>query len=224
MCHAKLLRTTLAAALMLVAVFGAAVAGPFEDAVAARNSGDYATAQRLFRALADNGNADAQSFLGVMYEKGWGVRQDYAEALKLYRKAADQGSGLGRLQQYILANDAEALMWFRRAAGLGNAFAQGALGYMYEDGDTTPGSGVQQDYAEALKWYHKAAEQGDTYAQNRLGLMYKNGQGVPKDYVNAYMWFNLSASQGNKDAAKYQDQTAHMMTPEQIAEAQKLNS
>lgn len=42
--------------------------------------------------MADKGNADAQSYLGVMYEKGWGVpAKDYAEALKWYRTAADQG-------------------------------------------------------------------------------------------------------------------------------------
>ena len=41
--------------------------------------------------LAEQGYAYAQFNLGVMYEKGQGVRQDYAEAVKWYRQAAEQG-------------------------------------------------------------------------------------------------------------------------------------
>ena len=47
-------------------------AGPLEDAAAAEARGDYATALRLFRPLANQGNAVAQFSLGVMYDKGTG--------------------------------------------------------------------------------------------------------------------------------------------------------
>jgi TPR repeat protein len=40
---------------------------------------------------AEQGSADAQSDLGVMYQSGIGVPYDYKEALKLYRLAAEQG-------------------------------------------------------------------------------------------------------------------------------------
>ena len=40
---------------------------------------------------AEQGNADAQFNLGVMYDTGQGVRQDYAQAVQWYRKAAEQG-------------------------------------------------------------------------------------------------------------------------------------
>jgi TPR repeat protein len=80
----KLLRAALTASLVLVAMAGA-VAAPFEDYLAVYNKGDYATALRLIRPLADKGNADAQYNLGVLYEKGQGVPQDYAEAMKWYR-------------------------------------------------------------------------------------------------------------------------------------------
>ena len=43
--------------LTLVAIRGAAVAGPLEDAEAASGTNDYATALPLFRLLADQGNA-----------------------------------------------------------------------------------------------------------------------------------------------------------------------
>jgi TPR repeat protein len=52
--------------------------------------------------------------------------------------------------------------------------------------------------------------------------MYNNGQGVPQDYVLTHMWFNLSAAQGDQAAAKNRDDVAKLMTPAQIAEAQKL--
>ncbi len=44
-----------------------------------------------FRKAAEQGQADAQHNLGVMYEKGRGVPQDDREAVAWYRKAAEQG-------------------------------------------------------------------------------------------------------------------------------------
>ena len=61
---------------------GGAVAGPFEDAQAAHGRSDYATALRLWRPLADQGNAEAQYALGFMYARGQGVPQNNAEAAK----------------------------------------------------------------------------------------------------------------------------------------------
>ncbi len=88
------------------------------------------------------------------------------------------------------------------------------------------GRGVPQDYAEAVKWYRKAAEQGNAGAQFNLGVMYDNGQGVPQDYVQAHMWYNLSAAgsppgEDRDSAAEYRDSVAKLMTPAQIAEAQR---
>jgi TPR repeat protein len=98
------------AAGLMIAIAGAALAEPLEDAVAAYARGDYTTAERLFRLPADQGVARAQFSLGVMYANGKGVPQDYAEAAKWYRKAADQG----------------------------DALAQGRLGRMYFDGTGVP--------------------------------------------------------------------------------------
>src|SRR5258707_3714315 len=63
----------------------------YEDGAAAYNRGDYATARRLWFPLAESGNADAQTMLGIIYEEGHGVSQDYAAAVTWYRRAADQG-------------------------------------------------------------------------------------------------------------------------------------
>jgi TPR repeat protein len=81
-----------AAALSMFSLFGVAKAGQLEDAVAAARAGDYATAVRLYRPLADQGNAVAQSGLAFLYATGHGVPQDYAQAVIWFRKAADQGN------------------------------------------------------------------------------------------------------------------------------------
>ena len=59
--------------------------------MAAYHRGDYVTALRLWRPLADQGNVHAQFNLGVKYHQGQGVPQDYAQAVSWCRKAADQG-------------------------------------------------------------------------------------------------------------------------------------
>src|SRR5437879_11382900 len=48
----------------------------------------------------------------------------------------------------VKQNYAEALRWFRKAAGQGNAHAQAILEEMYEKGE-----GVKQDWQEAYFWY-----------------------------------------------------------------------
>ena len=77
--------TTLAALLLALGLSGAANARPFDDALAAANRGDYATAFRLYRPLADQGYDGAQNNLGFMYANGQGVTQDDATAVKWYR-------------------------------------------------------------------------------------------------------------------------------------------
>ncbi len=202
----------------------------YERGEAAYVRGDYATALREWRPLAEQGYAYVQYALGLMYGKGRGVSQDYAEAANWLRKAAEQGHAEA---QYILGtmyrdgggvpqDYAEALKWSRKAAEQGNTSAKYILGLMYGEGQ-----GVSQDDAEAVKWYRKAAEQGDAEAQLSLGLAYGLGQGVPQDLAQAHMWLNLAASrfppgEGRDLAVKNRDIVAKRMTPAQISEAQEL--
>ncbi len=76
-------------------------------------------------------------------------------------------------------------------------------------------------------WLRTAAEKGYAPAQYNLGVMYHTGQGVPQDYVQAHMWYNLAAAglppgEGRDSAAKNRDIVAKLMTPAQLAEAQRL--
>jgi len=243
----KLIKEGLVALVLSLGVTAPVSAGPFEDAVAAYDRGDYVAAHRLFRPLADQGDALAQFNLGLMYANGQGVPQNDAEAFGWFRSAADQGladaqynlglmylNGKSPLNMFVSdpksadvvkkIHYASAVEWFRKAADQGHALAQYNLGSMY-----LSGQGVPQDYAEAVKWYRKAADQGFAPAQYNLGLMYDNGQGVPQDYVQAHKWLNLAVSRypasdkENRDrAVRVRDRTAAKMTPAQIAEAQRL--
>ena len=81
-----------AAAIILVLGFAApAAAGPLEDADAALKRRDYATAVRLNRPLAEQGNANAQYNLGTFYDNGLGVPQDKVRAYMWFSLSAAQG-------------------------------------------------------------------------------------------------------------------------------------
>ena len=63
----------------------------FQQGIEATTRGDYQTAFKLWLPLAEQGEANAQYNLGLMYDKGQGVKQDDVEAVKWYRQAAEQG-------------------------------------------------------------------------------------------------------------------------------------
>ena len=63
---------------------------------AAYDRGDYATALREWRPLAEQGNDSAQYFLGVCYANGYGVPKNPEMALHWYRLSADQGNWLAQ--------------------------------------------------------------------------------------------------------------------------------
>ena len=89
-------------------------------------------------------------------------------------------------------------------------------------GDVLLGLRIPQNDAEGAKWNLYAAERGDDRYQYRIGLMYEEGRGVPRDYVRAYMWYSLAVTNGWEGSGHRRDQIAEKMTPDQIAEAQRL--
>ena len=105
----------------------------------------------------------------------------------------------------------------RLRADQGDADAQYNLGGAYYTG-----YGVTQDYAEAVKWWRLAADQGNADAQYNLGVAYYSGYGVTQDYAEAHKWLNLAAAAGHPTAGEGRDIAAKEMTPEQVAEAQRL--
>ena len=100
----------------------------FQAGMEAYKAGDYATALKEWKPLAEQGDAQAQHNLAWMYEHGQGVAQDYKEAVKWWRLAAEQGyasaqfnlggmygEGISVIQNYVIAH-----MWFNIAARDGN--------------------------------------------------------------------------------------------------------
>lgn len=142
----------------------------------AYTQGDYATAAKEWRTLAEQGNDSLQLELGVMYELGRGVSQDNTEAAKWYRLAADQGNvwaqfaigtmydqGRGVPQDY-----AKAAQWYRLAAKQGHTSAQYNLGLMYAEG-----RGVPQDNVDAYMRLNLAALLGHEWAARDRDAMAK---------------------------------------------------
>ena len=103
----------------------------FQAGMDARNRGDFAKALREWRPLAEQGDARAQYYLGLLYEKGDGVPQDYGKAREWYEKSAAQGEAnaqfyLGLLSAFGQGGPldlAQAHMWYSLAAGNGHVGA-----------------------------------------------------------------------------------------------------
>jgi TPR repeat protein len=181
--------------LLIVAfpTLGASIAhgGPLEDGLEAYRAKDYEKAIAAWRPLAEQGMAAAQYRMGVLYAEGKGVP----------------------------ANDAEAALWFERAAKQGDPAAQYDLAASYAEG-----TGVRKDATAAAEWFRRAADQGYPMAQLNLGLMYAAGNGVAQDYVEAMKWIDLAiyalpAGGPRSDAARALGDIVGKMTAEQIQDA-----
>jgi TPR repeat protein len=121
--------------------------------------------------------------------------------------------------QGVVKDEVEAVKWYRIAADQNYVLAEDNLGICY-----AMGLGVAQDDVEALKWWRKAAEQNCGDAQLSLGVCYDLGRGVTQDYVQAYKWYNLAVAQGDTNAIGARRRIATLMTPDQIAEGQRLSA
>jgi len=85
------------------------------------------------------------------------------------------------------------------------------------------GQGLQVNQVkEAAKWFRLLTEQGHFDAQFMLGHMFHIGKGVAQDYVQAHKWYNIAGSHGKKIGKRSGSILEKRMTPNQIAEAQKL--
>ena len=114
-----------------------------------------------------------------------------------------------------------ALDWLaQQAATPANITAQARLGQLYAA--TLADQGPPERQAKGVVLLQDAAAWGDAFAQHSLAKLYSTGSGVEQDYVLAHKWANLAATRGSRAAAKSRALFAKLMTPEQIAQAQKL--
>ena len=154
-------------ALLFLVVSSTGLSADFTKGQEAYNAGDYQTALSEWQGLAEEGHADAQFGMGLLYANGFGVSLDDELALKWYRLAADKGHSEAQCNLAVMysngwgvpQSDEEAYKWYSLAADGGVTAAQMSLGKMYSSG-----FGISKDIIEAHKWFAIASELGDLSA------------------------------------------------------------
>ena len=192
---------------------GVAVATDFDKGLKAAQSGDFKTALAEWMPLAEQGNANAQRNLGLMYDNGDGVQENDKTAVKWYTLAAEQGldqaqSNLGLMYENgigVQENHETAVKWYTLAAQQGLDQAQSNLGFMYYIG-----KGVTQDYETSAKWYALAAEQGNSKAKENLSILLLvigkeifSSEPDGHDCSGAIDYFEKAQEVGNEGAPEY---------------------
>lgn len=197
--RASILRAGVFAIALVTAAGGASAQGEFDAGMFAYLRGDYAAALEQLLPLAQRGNADAQFFLGQMYEEGQGVQRDPAAARRWYRAAADQGQG-DALNALARLDEAQGIA--RQAPGQGNREA--ARGQKDESSAGSLDDAIAAyeggDYAAAASRFEALAEAGSERAHYYLGLLYENGLGVAQDYAAAARHYREAAQFGDGEA------------------------
>ncbi|KAL4786614.1 hypothetical protein BJX76DRAFT_365393 [Aspergillus varians] len=145
---------------------------------------DPSYAAQLFTKSADLGHVEACYRLGDAYEHGkLNCPKDPALSIHFYTNAAQGGHPLAMMalcawylvgaEPVLEKDEDEAYEWAKRAAELGPAKAQYAVGYF-----TEMGIGCRRDPLQANVWYVKAADQGDSRAMHRLAAIRAAADGV----------------------------------------------
>jgi TPR repeat protein len=89
----------------------------------------------------------------------------------------------GAFREYTVASEA------------GYAAAQGALGYLYDNG-----LGVPQDLGRAAALYRGAADADVSFAAHNLGVMLREGTGTTIDHVESLRYFRRAVSLGYRQS------------------------
>ncbi len=129
--------------------------GSNNSAQQAFEAGDYASAYKQFRGLAEAGDPVAQNYLGVHYYLGLGVQRNWRQALEWYEKAAKQGDPGAQLNYGLMFQNGygtdpdivAAFMWYYASYRQGNTVAGRYLEILAGDNLLSPN---QIDYAKLL--------------------------------------------------------------------------
>ncbi len=212
--------------LILVPIDHCLAANPcYDDYEAHKNradSFDWTPVWRTCMPLAEAGDAQAQFQISVMYEYGWGTRQNAKASAKWATKAADQGHakaqtnmgsnyyhGTGVPQDY-----ATAMRWWRLAAAQGHSGAHYNIGVMYDNG-----RGVPKDDAEAARWLILAAELGFGRAICDLAVYYDQLAGrdqrrlLSPAFQSMYFWSELAFQSGEAGCSDQREDAQRWLAP-----------
>ncbi|MEW5703046.1 MAG: tetratricopeptide repeat protein [Pseudomonadota bacterium] len=158
-------KTGLFIGLLFLGLPSVAFAG-YAEGVQAYALGKFNTAYDELIPLAVEGNADAQFYIGQIYDPS---NED--------RLGATYDKGKQIIQKYETA-----LRWYVKAAKQGHVAAQRQAGMFFKYG---------QLYSPAYKWLKRAADAGDPEAQYQLGIMYHYGMGMPRNDAEAAKWIGM---------------------------------
>jgi TPR repeat protein len=196
-------------------------AAMLEDAQAAYNRQDYRTASELWKILAQQGDAEAEFNLGMMYDYGFGMKKDSMQAVDWFRRAAVQGHvkaerhyeadnfayhlGLPKVAQ-AKASDKTVPVPVAAVAEKAPQTDPQSLANIEPAAGKAPVPPVRLTPEPAnntndLQKLNDLANKGDATAQLKLGNFYAlGGSGVSQDYELAAAWYTKAAEQGNADA------------------------
>lgn len=154
----------------------------------------------IYKRFAEQGDRDAQTKLGFMFEQGLGVETNIGNANTWYVLAALQDQNiaqylLGRLNQLGKIdnnpNYIEAKKWYEKSATKFSPAAV-ALGFIYDT--------VEDNYDLAKYYYQVAASQQNPLGSFNLGLMYEQGKGLDSDPSVAMKLYLTAANANNAKA------------------------
>lgn len=172
-----------------------------------RSGKDYSKALPWFEKSANQGNAIAANYLGIMYQYSYGVEKDINKAYDFYSKAAENGnpfamSNLGWLylndeyQEKHPSTDplyyyGQAEIWYKKSAQKNCSEGYYGLASLYLD---YPDDNVIERLEKSLPYFEKAAMLNHGLAQIAVG--YSDMRNL--DYHSALEWFNRAKRNGCK--------------------------
>lgn len=116
------------------------------------------------KALAEQGSATHQNYLGSHYKYGEGVRQDYSKAIFWFKKSTDQGNAQGQFElgnlyfngQGVNQDYKKAMYWYKKGSEQRHSASQYMLGLIHHYGR----EGVTNK-SVAKEWYGKSCDNGE---------------------------------------------------------------
>ena len=172
-------------------------------------------------ALADSGDARAQTLLALAYLRGqMGVASDDAAARRWSLAAAEQGEPVAQYVAGTLVGKqdaARAFSWFEQAALHGNVKAMHNLAIAFAEG-----KGTVEDDPRAAAWFNRAANQGYVDSQFDLAVLFERGQGVTQNRVAALKWYLIAARGGDGPSRARAEQLRAEMPSDEITRAEEL--
>ena len=132
--------------LSIVFFFTVSACSKETDPQKAFDNGDYETAFELWLPLAENGDAHAQNYLGIIYSLGLGIERNYKKSLEWYERAAKAGHADAQRNYGDMINfgrgtqkdNYQAYKWYFAASQQGNKKAETQIAVIAASGNLSP--------------------------------------------------------------------------------------